>query len=85
MAKFCFVVERLEWDEDFETGVCWEDRDICRVFENYEDAKSYVESNAKGVPYPMHWKGDKVYSGRTAMNGKAGEGLRYELHYVAYN
>jgi len=84
MAEFCFVVERIEWDQDLDgTHEYWEDRNICRVCRSYEDAKAFVEKNSKDVPYPMRWYGDKKYSGRTVVDGTTEEGLQYVLHYVA--
>lgn len=82
MAEFCFVVERTEWDENLETGSCWEDRSICKVFARYEDAKEFVEKNAEETVYPMRWRGERLYSGRSVLDGATEEGLRYEIHYV---
>ena len=82
MAEFCYVVERVEWDQHLETGDYWEDRQVCRVCRNYEDAKSFVESNSKDCPYPMRWQGDRRYSGHYLEHDGNDEGLRYEIHYV---
>lgn len=83
MAEFCYVVERIEWDEDLDgKHEYWEQRDICRVCKDYEDAKSFVEKNSEMTDYPMRWLGDRRYSGRTVTDGKTEEGLTYELHYV---
>jgi len=79
--EFCFVVERVEWDENRETGAYWEDRRICRVFKTFGAAVSYIESNSAKTTFPMEWYGDKIYSGSDRKNTKR-EGLRYEIHYV---
>ena len=83
MEKFCFVVERIEWDDDLGSDEYWEDRCICRVCKFHEDAKAFVEGNSAEVPYPMQWLGDRKYSGRSVTDGRHEEGLIYILHYVA--
>lgn len=83
MAENCFVVERIEWDENLESHHYWEDRDICRVCRTYEDAKAFVEENSKDSPCEMRWKGERQFSGRTVVDGKTEEGLLYILHCVA--
>lgn len=88
MSEFCFVVERVEWDETMETGAYWEDRHICRVFKTYGAAVSYIESNSAGTGLSMEWLGDKIYAGSDFTYASAfrtntsREGLRYEIHYV---
>lgn len=95
MNEFCFVVERVEWDENRETGEYWEDRRICRAFRTHGAAVRYIESNSAETTFPMKWLGDKVYAGsdftytsafhtngRYVASGTSREGLRYEIHYV---
>ena len=48
MSEFCFVVERVEWDEDeFEVTPGSKDNEIVRVFKDIKDAMHYIENNAK--------------------------------------
>lgn len=82
MNEFCFVVERVEWDENRETGAYWEDRRICRAFRTHGAAVRYVESNSAETTFPMEWHGDKIYSGSAFHANTETEGLRYEIHYV---
>lgn len=85
MEKFCFVVEKIEWDHDTD-GLHYgsEDHHICRVCLDYEDAKSFVEQNAEvnNAGVEMRWHGDRCYSGSYEEGGMR-YGLVYELHYVA--
>lgn len=82
MAEFCFVVERIEWEDDLlnSNHKIWEDRHICRVCRTWEDARSFAEKHAGNFPN-MRWKGDLVYSGKYVDNLTERE-LRYEIHYV---
>ena len=82
MPDFCYVVERTEWGDGlYEKAPCWEHRVICRVCKSYEDAKAFVEKNSAMCGYPMRWRGELKYSGRSVMDGVTEEGLVYELHY----
>lgn len=74
MVEFCYVVERIEWDENGETRQFWADRDICCAFKDYDKARAYVESNASGCPFPLKWLGDRLYIGTVENPDKSREG-----------
>lgn len=78
----CYVVERIEWDEDLDAHQYWEDRSICRVLVSLEEAKAFCEDNSAETIYPMRWRGSYVYSGRTVADGQTEEGLIYNITKV---
>lgn len=85
MSKFCFVVEQIEWETGTEFVSGFMDNRIMRVFESYEDAKAFAESNAKANGYPIEfkWQHDRLYSGsyNTVEDGTR-YGITYRLSYV---
>lgn len=87
MSEFCFVVERVEWEEDCGKQVGFEVSDILRVFKDAEDVKTYVERNA-AANYPIfsfQWHGRK-YSAYSETYGSGWrEGVAYKIHYVPLN
>ena len=80
-AKPCFVVEKVEWEDDeTESITLWEDRDIIGVFEDKLSAKAFIEEEARGTDYPCKWRpGTMVYSGVLDLTGYQG-GIRYKIH-----
>ncbi len=86
MSEFCFVVERVEWEEDHENlTVGFEVSEILRVFKNAEDMKTYVERNA-AANYPtfdFQWHGESKYSACSKVYGSGWrEGVAYKIRYV---
>lgn len=78
--KPCFVVERIEWDEDLmKVEPTWEDRAIIGVFSDKASARDFIEEDAEDGPYPCRWRvGSLVYSGRIEDGFYVG-GVRYEI------
>ena len=86
MSEFCFVVERVEWDEDQgKLTAGSEVSEIVRAFKDAEDVKTYVERNAT-ANYPtfdFQWHGDLKYSACSEEYGSGWrEGVAYKIHYV---
>ena len=82
MSRFCYVVERVEWDEYLDlVGSLWEDHLICRVFLDHEDAKSFCERNSTMYNIPMRWIGERKYCGST-IEGNYRNGLTYYIHHL---
>ena len=84
MSEFCFVVERVEWDEDHgKLIVGSEFSDIVRVFKDMEDVKTYVEQNA-AANYPVFdFQWHIKYSAHSEEYGSGrSEGIAYKIHYV---
>ena len=86
MSEFCFVVERVEWDEDRgKLTAGSEVSEIVRVFKDAEGVKTYVERNAaENYPtFDFQWHGDLKYSAHSEEYGSGWrEGVAYKIHYV---
>lgn len=86
MSEFCFVVERVEWEENCGTKTFeFEVSEILRVFKEAEDAKAYIERNA-AANYPIfdfQWHGDLKYSAHSEVYlSEWREGIDYKIRYV---
>ena len=86
MSEFCFVVERVEWEEECGTKtVGFEVSEILRVFKDAENVKTYVERNAT-ANYPIfdfQWHGDLKYSAHSEVYESGWrEGVAYKIRYV---
>ncbi len=97
MSEFCYVVERVEWDERMDRGkptARSEASEIVRVFkdtedvETFVDVRTYVEGNVAAL-YPtfeFQWlreHGVTQYSGSSEAYGSGWRsGVAYKIHYV---
>lgn len=79
----CYVVERTEWDEGLDTGDCQEYRNEPKVFRTKEEAAAFVEEDAPPLPFPMRWlKEERIFTGRSVIDGYNEVEVRYEIHEI---
>ena len=80
--QWCYVVERIEWDEDLDgSNEYWEDRRVICVCLDREEAKKQAEENASGSDYGCRWLAKGLYAGSYEDHGMR-YGIRYEIHRV---